>query len=150
MKALFGSRRKRVSNCFKMKENKKKLTVISLLILSISLQLLAQEWKWPDRAKNLKVLPKKTSSKELRKTMLGFCNALNVGCESCHVGNADAPLMEFDFISDTKTEKQKARIMMRMVNKMNSKYISKIKSDSATIQITCNTCHNGNLIPIIK
>jgi hypothetical protein len=133
-----------------MKENKKKLMVISLLILSISLQLFAKDWKWPERAKNLKVLPKRTTAKDLRKTMLGFCNALNVGCESCHVGKANAPLSEFDFVSDAKPEKQKARIMMKMVNKMNSKYMSKIKSDSATIQITCNTCHKGNLKPIIK
>ncbi len=130
-----------------MRTNKKKLIVVSALILSFALQLFAQDWKWPDRAKNLKVSSKKTTAKELRKTMLGFCNTLNVGCEHCHVGKANAPLSEFDFVSDSKPEKQNARIMMNMVNKMNQKYINKIMSDSGTIQITCNTCHNGKLKP---
>ena len=43
-------------------------------------------WKWPARAENLKVLPKRTTPEQLRSAMMGFTRALGVRCSHCHVG----------------------------------------------------------------
>ena len=56
-----------------------------------------QRSPWPEKAKNLKVLPKDTDANTLRTTMVGYANALGVRCVHCHVGKADTPLLDIDF-----------------------------------------------------
>src|SRR5207253_170398 len=76
-------------------------------------------WEWPERAKNLKVLPRNTSKDQLRDTMVGFTRALGVRCVFCHVGEDGKPLSTFDFVSDRKIEKETARGMVRMARSVN-------------------------------
>src|SRR5206468_2666083 len=45
-----------------------------------------QRFEWPEKAKNLKVLPKNTPKEKLSATMIGFTRALGVRCPFCHVG----------------------------------------------------------------
>ncbi|HET6613026.1 MAG TPA: c-type cytochrome, partial [Kofleriaceae bacterium] len=84
-------------------------------------------------AKNLKVLPKNTSKKEIKKIMKGVSKSLGVKCDFCH--NVD------DFSKDSK-KKETARGMMRMVNTLNKKYFAK-----ADHKISCMTCHRGHEHP---
>ena len=65
---------------------------------------------------NLKVLPEDISSEDLSATMRGFAMGLGVRCETCHVGEPNTPLHTFDFASDEKPMKQKARLMLEMVS----------------------------------
>jgi cytochrome c553 len=101
------------------------------------------EWK------NLKVLPKNISEKDLDKVMDEWRDALGVRCGFCHA--RDAATNKNDFASDAKPEKNMAREMMRMTQKINKKYFKADKdgkeSKDMTAAITCYVCHHGNAHP---
>ena len=50
----------------------------------------------------------------------------NLRCTYCHVGNEGEPLSSYDFPSDQKPEKNKAREMLRMVGAINGEYLTKL------------------------
>lgn len=90
---------------------------------------------------NLQVLPEDTDSAVLRETMRGFAQGLGVRCHACHVGEEGLPLTEFDFASDDKELKAKARIMLRMVQAINEEHLDKLGQEHLTV--ACITCHRG-------
>jgi len=98
---------------------------------------------------NLKVLPKEISSKELSDTMKGFALGLGVRCETCHVGEAGQPLDTFDFDSDEKAMKRKARVMVQMLADLNSDYVPQLNEieDAKRVEVRCVTCHRGRPQP---
>ena len=75
-------------------------TVLILLTLTAVLARTgqAQRFEWPERAKNLKVLPKDLTKDKLQATMIGFTRSLGVRCPFCHVGQEGQPLTTFDFV----------------------------------------------------
>ncbi len=85
-------------------------------------------------AKNLKVYPKKTDKKVIKKDMKAIAKALGVQCDFCH----DMSGMDKD--TDMKN---KARSMMKMMNSANAK----LKKDGFKKAVTCKTCHNGEKEP---
>ncbi|HEY2374556.1 MAG TPA: c-type cytochrome [Gemmatimonadaceae bacterium] len=98
----------------------------------------------PKELKNLKVFPKDISVRALLDTMGGFTRALGVRCTYCHVGEEGQPLSSFDFPSDKKPEKDKAREMLRMVGAINGDYLTKLVSRrTPAIVVACATCHRG-------
>jgi tetratricopeptide (TPR) repeat protein len=98
----------------------------------------------PNTFTNLKVLPKDISKDELVDIMKSFTSSLGVRCNYCHVGEDGQPLNTFDFQSDTKTTKLKARTMMNMTHDINSDYLSKFSEyQDKTLQVKCVTCHRG-------
>jgi hypothetical protein len=72
-----------------------------------------------------------------------------VRCEHCHVGETGQPLSTFDFASDEKASKEKARVMLQMVQAINNTHLSELpgRSDPA-VRVTCVTCHRGVQAPI--
>jgi cytochrome c2 len=96
----------------------------------------------PEKAKNLKVLPKNISHEELDNVMRGFKNALGVKCSFCHEPRKDDP-KKLDFASDGNKHKEVARDMMRMTARINKKYFK----GHETLSVTCYTCHRGNEEP---
>ena len=120
-----------------------------LILLPID-HVLAQRWQWPQHPKNLTVLPKTTTPKDLQKAMLSFTSGLGVRCVFCHVGEEGKGLEEFDFPSDKKPEKNTARTMIKMVDAINNQYLATVHSGNGpAIQVTCMTCHRGNALPIL-
>ncbi|HYK75825.1 MAG TPA: c-type cytochrome [Daejeonella sp.] len=103
------------------------------------------------KAKNLKVLPKNISHKELDKIMDGFKDALGVKCNHCHVSRTDDP-KKLDFVSDAKPEKEMARKMLRMTEHINKKYFrgTEAGTETAMLQVQCKTCHRGMAKPELK
>ncbi len=99
--------------------------------------------------KNLEVLPKDIGSRELGETMKGFAMGLGVRCESCHVGEPNAPLDTFNFDSDEKPMKQKARLMLRMQNAINDKHVASLNEieSAERVAVRCATCHRGRPKP---
>jgi len=101
--------------------------------------------------KNLKVLPKKITYKQLDGIMDEWSHSLGVRCGFCH--SFDAVAKKMDFASDAKPEKEMARSMFKMMNKINSKYFE-AKKDSLGMMmnsgINCNTCHRGTSHPEVK
>ena len=72
--------------------------------------------------------------------------------EHCHVGEGN-DLTQFDFASDDKAAKQKTRIMLEMVNALNSEHLSRLEGieeqSAPTLQVTCMTCHRKRTRPVM-
>lgn len=119
----------------------RKLFLVFTLLFSFTIMISAQDG---GHFKNLKVLPKDISKENLKNVMKGFTAALGVRCSFCHVGEEGKPLDTYDFSSDRKTSKQKARIMMKMTHDINSVYLAKLSEFSNNIEkVECVTCHRG-------
>ena len=126
-------------------------TLLTLILILFSFTTLAQQQGVDIFAdpENIKVLPKDISSDDLSATMRGFAMGLGVRCETCHVGEPNTPLHTFDFASDEKPMKQKARLMIKMVNEINSELVPRLDDvEKATrVSVRCMTCHRGRPQP---
>jgi hypothetical protein len=126
---------------------KKSLAVpLSLVVAAMlcSLALPPQE----EKAKNLKVLPKNISHDDLMKTMHFYNKSLGVKCDFCHAKSKDNP-QKMDFASDEKEEKETARDMVKMTNRINKKFFKSGKDESGqpVMTVSCYTCHHGENEP---
>ncbi len=125
-------------------------SLLSLILILIPFTTLAQQrvdvFADPE---NLKVLPKDISSDDLSTTMRGFAMGLGVRCETCHVGEPNMPLDTFDFPSDEKPMKQKARLMIKMVNEINGELVPRLDDveKANRVSVRCMTCHRGQPQP---
>ena len=70
-----------------------------------------------------------------------FGMALSVGCTFCHVAG--------NWADDSKQAKQTTRVMIAMVNEINSVQLAKLGGPGGgrTPKINCVTCHRGNQQP---
>jgi hypothetical protein len=103
----------------------------------------------PYQFKNLKVLPKNISEKTLDTVMNEFTKALKVDCDFCHVKPADSTA-DWDMASDARPEKNIARKMIAMSNKINKDFFNattKYGDENAVLEIHCITCHHGQPHP---
>ena len=92
--------------------------------------------------KNLKVFPKEITRAQLLSNMKGFAQALGVRCTYCHVGEEGKPLSTFDFASDAKAHKVRAREMLLMAHRINQ------QDFDGQMKVTCFTCHRGATHPL--
>lgn len=125
---------------------------VSVIIAAASflcLLVLAQEqWSWPEKPKNLQVLPKDWPGSRLQPVMIGFTRALGVRCSYCHKGEEGKPLSTFDFASDENPNKDRAREMLRMLGDIND-HLKKIQpSGDQRVNMWCDTCHRGRPRPL--
>lgn len=104
--------------------------------------------------KNLQVLPNDIPRDELGGIMLGNLRGLGLrrlageGCLFCHDGDLEVPRSEWDYASDAKPMKKKARVMMAMVQTINSQYLAKLDGRvDESLEVTCTTCHSGRTDP---
>jgi hypothetical protein len=109
--------------------------------------------QWTPEIKNLKVLPADTPPRQVVGIMRGFAIGLGVRCTYCHVGEEGAPITSYDFASDEKLTKRKARVMLAMVQDINGKYLTELPTDDAAaaptrLQVQCRTCHRGQPRPL--
>ncbi|HSG09854.1 MAG TPA: c-type cytochrome [Longimicrobiales bacterium] len=77
-----------------------------------------------EEPQNLQVLPKDMPRSEVTRIMRSFTQAVDVRCSSCHVGEEGQPRTTYDFASDDKAMKLKARAIMRMVEDINGTYLA--------------------------
>ena len=126
-------------------EPEMKRTLISpcVLLVVCALRLDAQQFP-PERLENIKAFPPDISVRALLDTMATFTRALGVRCTYCHLGREADPLSTYDFKSDEKPQKVKAREMVRMVGAINTEHLGKlaIRREPAIV-VTCATCHRG-------
>ena len=119
-----------------------------LLLVVISAVLSAQQWKWPDKLKNARVLSLDITAEQLHETMDGYRDALGVRCNFCHVGEDGKPFSEFDFVSDQLPMKNIAREMVRLTNSINTTIKDVFKGGTEVpVEVTCSTCHRGAPVP---
>jgi len=109
----------------------------------------AQErWSWPEKPKNLQVLPKDWPGARLQPVMIGFTRALGVRCTYCHKGEEGKPLGTYDFASDENPNKNRAREMLRMLSDI-QEHLKKIEpSGDKRVNMWCHTCHHGRPRPM--
>ncbi len=82
--------------------------------------------------KNLKVYPKDTDKKTLKKDMKAISKALDVQCDYCH---------DLDDMAKDTEHKEAAREMMKMTMELNKKHFK------GKPRVRCVTCHNGKKKP---
>ncbi len=117
--------------------------VLLLVLLPLLLPARARA-QLPEKFTNLKVLPKDISRRDLIGTMRGFAMALGVRCNACHVGEEGQPFSSWDFASDDKAMKRKARVMLRMVHEINAQYLAHLPHRrTPNVTVDCMTCHRG-------
>ena len=130
---------------------KRSLLVIFGLVLVVAISSAFTKIKDPGY-KNLQILPKNITEKQMDSVMHHFTESLNVKCNFCHVkqeGNEN----EWDWASDKNKHKLVARQMMTMTNKLNDEYFpysGKAEDLSTILTVTCYTCHNGSTEPVTK
>src|SRR5690242_15627824 len=100
----------------------RRLSIVLTLLATVLATRVAQAQFPPQKLQNLKVFPKDIPVRALLDTMGSFTRALGVRCTYCHVGEEGQPLSTFDFASDDKPTKNKAREMLRMVGAINGDY----------------------------
>lgn len=93
-----------------------------------------------DEPKNLKVLTG-LSGTQLQRTMNFMRGSLGVHCDYCHVVKEN----NWDFASDEKKTKLKAREMIAMTIEINQKNFG---GPARPPVVTCNTCHRGTTRPV--
>ncbi len=93
---------------------------------------------------NLQLFPTNITHDELIANMRGFAKALGTRCDHCHAANPPGSKEQFDFASDSKPEKNMARLMMKMSHAANTDLA---KIDPHGQMVTCNTCHRGHTVP---
>jgi hypothetical protein len=98
---------------------------------------------------NLQVLPKNLTGAQVRQIMHQWEAALGAECETCHVRDpkniGPKGRAQFNYADDAKPEKATARLMFKMVDDINTNYISKFENSG--IPVSCGTCHRGRIAP---
>ena len=98
------------------------------------------------RPVNLKVLPPDIPTATLGRIMKGFESDLGVKCAKCHV--QDLATGKLDYASDQNPAKDKARIMITMLQDINDKYLAQLGGDRRyAAKVSCGSCHQGNSNP---
>lgn len=124
---------------------------VAVIATVVSLPLAAQI---PQKFENLQVLPKDIPRDTLVAIMRGFTFALGVRCQYCHVerepaagggaGGGGGGGLNFSFALDDKDNKKIARVMLRMMDSINTRYLAGIPNrDDPPTSVTCMTCHRG-------
>lgn len=136
-----------------LKANQTVATVMVLLVAVISMAFsigIGSGGKF----KNLKVLPKDITEKQLDSLMDSYNRALKVSCDFCHAKAKKDPFSlkpqndELDFALDIPM-KEEARKMIRLTMDINKNYFhydSTRRVEFLNV-VTCNTCHRGNPFP---
>lgn len=124
----------------------KKPLVLFAIVLLVVLGIAASRPP-ADTHKNLKVLPKNISHDDLDKVMDEWKEALGVKCNFCHAPQKDNP-RKIDYASDEKPEKNIAREMYKMTNRINKKFFHYKKTPEKPVApVGCMTCHHGKAHP---
>jgi len=136
---------------------KRSILVLTACIAFIAASLSFMKADEP-KYKNLKVLRKDISKKELDSVMRFFTQSLGEKCGFCHQRNETGRVS--DFASDSNKHKDIARNMMRMTEKINKQFFKDMDmgldkdndhGNAEMIQaVTCYTCHRGEGEPATK
>ncbi len=129
--------------------NKKAVVAVSLATAIITCAAGIKAPEPSNEYKNLQVLPKDISTKDLQKIMVDeFQDGLGVTCGYCHAQEKDGSL-HLDYASDEKPEKLISRKMMLMSIEINKNYfqVDRPALGSGVLSVTCITCHQGAARP---
>ena len=125
-----------------------RLTLLAFAATAVATSNAAAQFP-PIKLTNLKYFSKKLPVRSLTDSMRYFTRALGVRCQYCHVAGTDPnDLASYNFASDEKPTKVKARIMLKMVASINQDHLRKLPSRSTPpLGVACITCHRGVALP---
>ena len=90
--------------------------------------------------KNIKILRQVPAGRLVRIMNVGFGRSLGARCRLCHVQD--------HWDAEDKEEKKTARLMITMVDSVNTRFLSQIKHRDGTSAFTnCGMCHRGHSHP---
>lgn len=127
-----------------------RLALIVLLGVSVSFLSAANATaQIPEDFTNLQVLPADIGQRELVGMMRGFAGDLGVRCSFCHMVSDRLDQPDDDFAADGKATKRKARLMLQMVDRINSGTLAQLPDRSSpNVSVSCRTCHGGITRPM--
>jgi photosynthetic reaction center cytochrome c subunit len=99
----------------------------------------------PSKPKNLRVLPQDSSAADIEILMDRYGQELGVKCEYCHT--QDPQTQKLDYVSDDNPAKQTARVMIAMLDEINSKYLAQLDDQKYAVPVSCGNCHQGQADP---
>ena len=89
------------------------------------------------------------TGEQVHELMHKWAAELGTECSTCHAADpknlAPNGRPRLNFADDSKPEKSTARLMYKMVQTINTQYISMV--DNSGMPVTCGTCHRGHLSP---
>jgi hypothetical protein len=94
---------------------------------------------------NIKALPKNITGDEIHDVMHKYEADLGVECEYCHARNPETK--RNDFPSDANPVKEKARLMIKMTEEINTRYVAQLSDHKPDQIVICGTCHRGTAHP---
>ena len=99
----------------------------------------------PSGPRNLRVLPKDSSAADIKILMDRYGQELGVKCEYCHT--QDPQTQKLDYVSDDNPAKQTARVMIAMLDEINTKYLAQLDDQKYAVPVSCGNCHQGQADP---
>ena len=104
----------------------------------------------PAEFRNLQVLPETTSRDSLVLLMRSFSFATGLQCGDCHVMGEGGSFAGARFHLDDKPEKEQARAMLRMVERLNEEMLPELPGrDDPPLRAECKMCHRGLRKPFL-
>lgn len=90
--------------------------------------------------KSIKIFKRMPAGRLVNVMNMGFGRSLGVRCRHCHVQD--------HWDAEDKHDKQTARMMIGMVDTLNTQFMSRIKhQDGNQPNVNCGMCHRGNAHP---
>ena len=94
---------------------------------------------------NLRVLPKDSTATDIKNLMERYDAELGVSCDYCHVQDPKTQLL--NYAADDNPAKQTARVMIAMLNDINTKYLAQLDDQKYAVLVSCGNCHRGRTDP---
>lgn len=104
----------------------------------------------PAEFQNLQVLPESIPRDSLIQLMRTFSFATGLQCEGCHVMGEEGSFQGARFHLDDKPEKERARTMLRMVDRLNGEILTQLPGrEEPPLRVECKSCHRGLRKPFL-
>jgi len=126
-----------------------RIATILTLVLATAATASAQTPEAPPwKGENLQFYPKDIGRAQLTQRMREFSFALGVRCQYCHTGGNGVSFDGVVFASDDKPAKRTARVMLRMVEQLNTTTLAQLPARAEPrVVVECSTCHRGVALP---
>jgi len=126
-----------------------RIAILVTFALAIGAATAAQTPELPPwKGENLQFYPRDISRGQLTQRMREFSFALGVRCQYCHSGGNGVSFDGVVFASDDKPAKRTARLMLRMVDQLNTTTLAQLPARAEPrVVVECSTCHRGLALP---
>jgi cytochrome c553 len=119
--------------------------LLGAVLLTVTVSAPSSESAGLTPPRNLRVLPQNSTAADIKELMERYGEELGVTCEYCHARNPKTQTL--DYVSDDNPAKQTARVMIAMLNDINTKYLAQLDDQKYAMPVSCGNCHRGQTDP---